>query len=228
VPCDRQPSNGMVNSVDEALWRGQIAYYGRGAADYDATAYGDPVELEARIGALVDRARPTGDVLEIAPGTGLWTERLTRLARTVTVVDAAPEMIEQARQRLRGRDIEFVLADVFDWVPHRRFDTVFFAFWLSHVPSVTFAPFWSLIGNWLADDGRVVFVDEQVGEAAREVYLADSSEIVRRRLTDGSFHQIVKVFRSPADIEGALGRLGWRASVRPDGADWLLGEAWPA
>jgi hypothetical protein len=116
---------------------------------------------------------------------------------------------------------------VFDWVPSRRFDTVFFAFWLSHIPSVSFAPFWSLMGHWLADDGRVVFVDEQVGEAAKEVYLADSSEIVQRRLTDGSVHQIVKVFRSPADLEDALGRLGWRASIRPDGSDWLLGEAWP-
>jgi SAM-dependent methyltransferase len=217
----------MVNCVDEALWRGQIAYYGRGAPDYDATAYGDPVELDARISALIDRVQPVGDVLEIAPGTGLWTEKLTRLARTVTVVDAAPEMIEQARQRLRGRDIEFVLADVFDWVPSRRFDTVFFAFWLSHVPSVSFAPFWSLIGQWLAPDGRVVFVDEQVGEADKEVYVADSSEIVERQLVDGSVHQIVKIFRGPADLDEALGRLGWRASVRLLGADWLLGEAWP-
>jgi 2-polyprenyl-3-methyl-5-hydroxy-6-metoxy-1,4-benzoquinol methylase len=214
----------MVGCVHEALWREQIDYYGRGAAEYDA-GYGDPDEADARIAALVERVRPSGDVLEIAPGTGIWTEKLVRLARTVTAVDAAPEMIQQARRRLRGHDIGFVRSDVFDWVPSRRFDMVFFAFWLSHVPSVSFAPFWSLIGQWLADDGRVVFVDEQVGEAAKEVYLPDSSEIVMRHLADGSFHQIVKVFRSSADLEDALGRLGWRASVRPDGTDWLVGEA---
>jgi hypothetical protein len=48
-----------------------------------------------------------------------------RAARTVTAVDAAPEMIELARRRLRGQEVEFVVADVFEWLPPRRFDTVF-------------------------------------------------------------------------------------------------------
>jgi hypothetical protein len=30
--------------------------------------------------------------------------------------------------------VEFIEADVFAWEPPRRYDTVLFAFWLTHVP----------------------------------------------------------------------------------------------
>jgi len=214
--------------MHEAAQRSQITYYRRRAAEYDVTAYGDLAAADARIAALVDELRPAGDVLEIAPGTGIWTEKLARLARTVTAVDAAPEMIEIARQRVHGQAVEFVVADVFEWVPPRRFDTVFFSAWLSHVPDASFATFWSLLRDWLRAEGRVVFVDELPAEAGKEAFLPGSSELVQRQLADGSRYRIVKVFRSPVDLERALDRLGWRASVRPTGTDWLVGEAWPA
>lgn len=214
--------------MHEPAQQSQITYYRRRAAEYDATAYGDLAAADARIAGLVEQLRPAGDVLEIAPGTGIWTEKLARLARTVTAVDAAPEMIEIAKQRVFGQAVEFVVADVFEWIPPRRFDTVFFSAWLSHVPDASFATFWSLLRDWLGAGGRVVFVDEQPGEAGKEAFLPGSSELVQRQLADGSRYRIVKVFRSPLELERALGRLGWRVSVRPAGSDWLVGEAWPS
>ncbi len=86
----------MVRGMCEAARRDQIAYYRGRAAEYDATAYGDLAAADARILGVVEQVRPAGDVLEIAPGTGIWTQKLARLARTVTAVDAAPEMIELA------------------------------------------------------------------------------------------------------------------------------------
>jgi 2-polyprenyl-3-methyl-5-hydroxy-6-metoxy-1,4-benzoquinol methylase len=211
--------------MGDAVQRNQIGYYRRRAVEYESTAYGQVHGVKARIADLVAQLRPSGDVLELACGTGVWTEALTRFARSVTAVDAAPEMVDLARQRLRGRGIEFVCADVFTWTPQRRFDTVFFAFWLSHVPSERFASFWSLVRRCLADSGRVIFVDEQVGEKAKETYVAGMPEVVVRRLRDGTVHQIVKVFRDCEDIERALAGMGWYARVRPAGSDWLIGEA---
>lgn len=43
---------------------------------------------------------PSGDVLELAGGTGWWTERLARTATTLTVVDASVEPLELSRIRL--------------------------------------------------------------------------------------------------------------------------------
>jgi hypothetical protein len=37
--------------------------------------------------------------------------------------------------------VRFVAADLFTWTPDRRYDVVFFGFWLSHVPAERFASF---------------------------------------------------------------------------------------
>ncbi|MFC6870182.1 hypothetical protein [Haloechinothrix salitolerans] len=46
------------------------------------------------------------------------------------------------------------------WQPDRRYDVVFFEFWLSHVPAERFASFWSLVADCLVSDERVLFVDD--------------------------------------------------------------------
>jgi SAM-dependent methyltransferase len=209
--------------MSDPLWREQVAYYRRRAAEYDATAYGDLPDAGERIAALVERLRPSGDVLEVACGTGMWTRHLAAHARTLTAVDAAPEMVATAR--LRAPSATFVVADVLDWTPPRRWDTVFFAFWLSHVPAAAFDRFWSVIRTALTDDGRVIFVDDRPSAAEAETYVPGSAEVVERRLEDGSRHRLVKLPRDADELSARLGRLGWRADVRPVPPGWLLGEA---
>ncbi|GAA0727264.1 hypothetical protein Drose_12680 [Dactylosporangium roseum] len=66
--------------MDEIL-ADQVGYYRRRANEYDATAYGDVAAARERIARLVAQMRPSGRVLEIACGTGLWTEALVGVAR---------------------------------------------------------------------------------------------------------------------------------------------------
>ena len=70
-----------------------------------------------------------GEVLELAAGTGVWTEQLLRLSERVTAVDAVAEVLELNRARTGGA-AEYLLADLFAWQPPRRFDVCFFGFWL--------------------------------------------------------------------------------------------------
>nr|WP_240940425.1 class I SAM-dependent methyltransferase [Planosporangium flavigriseum] len=182
-------------------------------------------ETSRRIAAVVDALRPTGNVLELACGTGMWTARLARWATTLTAVDAAPEMIELARARTGDAAIRFQVADLFDWCPANRFDVVFFAFWLSHIPRARFAAFWARIAEALAPGGRAVFVDEPIHGGSREVFVGDSGEIVERRLADGSAHRVVRVFWDPLDLQEHLTGLGWRARVRTVSEKWMVGEA---
>ncbi len=213
--------------MTRTLWHEQIAYYRRRAAEYDATSYGDLARASRRIAALAARLRPAGDLLEIACGTGIWTGQLADHARTVTAIDAAPEMIALASQRVTGQKVTFVTADVLHWTPPRRFDTVFFAFWLSHVPASESGRFWSMVRSALARDGRVLFVDDHPATAEHETYIEGSSEVVERQLTDGTRHQLVKRVRDPGELVAELTRLGWQATVRRSGQDWLVGEARP-
>src|SRR5262245_14813164 len=140
---------GMDAATVERLLAEQRRYYRERAPEYDdwwfrragyaletetaARWFADVAELKAALEAF----GPRGDVLELAAGTGVWTEQLLRHADRVTAVDAVAEMLELNRARTRGA-AEYVLADVFEWEPPREFDVCFFGFWHSHVPSQHF------------------------------------------------------------------------------------------
>jgi 2-polyprenyl-3-methyl-5-hydroxy-6-metoxy-1,4-benzoquinol methylase len=210
--------------TDEVL-ADQVDYYRRRAGEYDATAYGDVAAARGRIARLVAEMRPAGSVLEIACGTGLWTEALAGWADTLTAIDAAAETVEIARDRVRSPSVSFEVADVFTWDPGTRFDVIFFSAWLSHVPASRFGQFWELLGGLLATNGRVLFIDEHVDERGKEAYVADRDEVVERRLDDGTTFRVIKNFVDPAELEARLRRLGWECVVRRDGSDWVYGEA---
>jgi 2-polyprenyl-3-methyl-5-hydroxy-6-metoxy-1,4-benzoquinol methylase len=209
--------------IDEVL-ADQVAYYRRRAGEYDVTAYGDDVAAaRAHIARLVAEMRPAGSVLEIACGTGLWTGALAVRADTVTAIDAAPEMVAIARDRVLSEHVSFEVADVFSWDPGTRFDVIFFSAWLSHVPTSRFGRFWQLLGRWLAGGGRVLFVDEHADERGKEAYVAE--EVVERRLADGSTFRVIKNFVEPAELELRLHRMGWDCVIRRASSRWVYGEA---
>jgi 2-polyprenyl-3-methyl-5-hydroxy-6-metoxy-1,4-benzoquinol methylase len=212
--------------TDEVL-SSQADYYRRRAGEYDVTAYGDLVPARARIARLVAEMAPTGTVLEIACGTGLWTEALARVAETVTAIDVAPEAVAIAFDRVRSNNVSFEVTDIFSWKTAARFDVIFFSAWLSHVPGSHFGPFWQLLRELLAKGGRVLFIDEHVEARSKEHYLPEGDEIVERQLLDGSRYRIVKNFVDPEQLERQLRGIGWECRIRRDESDWVCGEALP-
>ncbi|NMO56111.1 class I SAM-dependent methyltransferase [Actinoplanes sp. TBRC 11911] len=203
----------------------QLHYYRLRAGEYDATAFGDVAAASERIARIVGAMRPAGRVLEIACGTGMWTSALAAAADSVTAIDAAPEALAIARDRVRAENVRFEVADVFTYRPGVRFDTIFFSAWLSHVPAARFGEFWAALGGLLAGGGRVLFVDEPVSERAKETYISD--EVVERHLRDGRAFRVVKNFIDPGDLVVRLRRLGWECTMtRDDDAwTWVCGSA---
>ncbi len=214
--------------VTDELLADQVAYYRQRACEYDVTAYADIAAARARIARLVAEMQPTGKVLEIACGTGLWTQALARLADTVTAIDAAAEAVAIARDRVRSENVMFEVADVFTWVTEERFDVIFFSAWLSHVPSSRFEQFWQLLQRLLANGGPVLFIDEHVDVRDKEAYVPGQDEIVERQLRDGRQFRIVKNFVDPERLEHQLREMGWDCEIRRDGSDWIRGHARPA
>src|SRR5262245_25176768 len=133
------------DTEDDAL-RTQRAYYDLYAPHYlraMPTRDVGPAVLELPDAtAVVDELRPTGAVLELACGSGVFTERLARHADTVTAVDASGAMLARNRSEVARPNVRYVQADLFDWRPDRTYDLVFFGFWLSHVPPARFDAFW--------------------------------------------------------------------------------------
>lgn len=214
-----------MDELDERL-REQATYYRAFARQYDG-AYEMREDLRS-LEALVDGLPVTGEVLELACGTGQWTRLLAGRGHRVTAVDAAPEMLALARERVAGLDVEFLEADLFDWRPPRRFDTVFFCFWLSHVPLERFEGFWRMVGDALKPGGQACFIDSSLGDLANEEMVDDyTASSARRPLPDGSTARVVKVFHDPDGLTEALHGLGWSARIWPIGEALLAGAATP-
>ena len=188
----------------------QAAFYRAVAPEYGDHAIRGVSGAEPE--AALETFAPAGDVLELACGPGTWTLELLRHADTVTALDASPEMLAIASDRVGDERIRFVRADVFEWQADRRYDVVFFGFWLSHVPMERFEEFWSRVEGWLEPGGRVFFVDDAY-RTPEELIYGEASPIVQRRLNDGSVHRIVKVPHRPEELEGRLRALGWAITV---------------
>jgi 2-polyprenyl-3-methyl-5-hydroxy-6-metoxy-1,4-benzoquinol methylase len=218
-------------STDHVI-AGQIEYYRARAAEYDAwfnrTGRYDKGEAVNRAwfdeaaGVRADLARVAldgADVLELAPGTGIWTEELARRARRVTAVDASPEMLDINRARL-GADVakvDYVLADLFAWEAEQAYDAVVFCFWISHIPEARLDAFLGTVARALRLGGSVFFLDAQRepdSQAIDHVLPEQGSEVMTRKLDDGRQYTIVKNFWEPSDLERRCAAVGLDVEVR--------------
>lgn len=198
----------------------QVTYYRAIAADYLDKGLDLPGGQE--LAEALEAFRPAGQVLELACGPGVWTGQLLRHATDVTAVDASPEMLAIAAARTAGQPVRFIQADLFTWVPDRRYDVVFIGFWLSHVPLERFAAFWSMVADCLKEDGRVFFADDAY-RTADELIEGPSSSTIRRQLDDGRSYRLVKVPHQPPDLENRLRQLGWNITVTKTAGPFFWG-----
>ena len=167
----------------------------------------------------------TGSVLEIAGGTGWWTARLARTADSLTVVDSSPEVLALNEDRVGRSDVNYVVADLFDWQADSKYDVVFFSFWLSHVPRARFGGFWSLLRSCLAPSGRAFLIDNrndpQPETAAKDPFvLKYDTDLHVRRLRDGSEHRVVSVMYEPGELQSLIEAEGWRAEI--EATRWFI------
>jgi SAM-dependent methyltransferase len=233
-----------ASPVDDVL-ASQIAYYRAHAPKYDdwwsgtgrhdkGDRYRQSWESEIALlrASLIARA-PLGDVLEFAGGTGKWTAELVPLSDSVTVVDAAPEAVAVSQGKIQSEKVTWVIDDIFGHRPTRAYDTVFFSFWLSHVPSERFERFWAGVEQCLTPGGQVLFMDNAHPSLASDIpeladLRADSTEvslagtdsrtdlstgIATRRAADGATYDLIKIWRTAEELQSQLVDLGWDVEV---------------
>ncbi|MGH7067260.1 MAG: class I SAM-dependent methyltransferase [Acetobacteraceae bacterium] len=227
---------------DDLLLAEQVAYYRARAGEYDEWwrregRYDHGAEAKRRWQdevAVVERAleefAPRGDVLELACGTGWWTRRLAEYAQTLTCVDASREVIAINRARLAAaghQSQRYLEADLFGWRAGRRYDVVFFSFWLSHVPPERFEGFWSMVAEALKPHGRVFLIDSwrETTSGAGDPRRPDEAGLQERRLNDGQTFRIIKLFYEPDVLAARLRRSGWRAELHRTEHYFIYGSA---
>jgi demethylmenaquinone methyltransferase/2-methoxy-6-polyprenyl-1,4-benzoquinol methylase len=220
----------LLPAVEELLAE-QVAYYRARAPEYDEgyerrgrhdhgpAANAIWLRELAQVRALLDDVPLDGaQILELAAGTGVWTEALAARGATVTAIDTSPEMLERNRVRLGSlaANVRYQQADVFSWHAQQSFDAVVFCFWITHVPAERLDSFLRGVAGALRPAGWVFFVDNRRGPNALEVAVQTEgmSRVTIRRLNDGQEYRVVKHFWEPAELEDRCRRARLDLTVR--------------
>ena len=193
----------------------QKAYYRARASEYDewflrTGRYNRGIEHTniwfhevQRVIDQLDKHAPFGDVLEFAGGTGLWSQRLSQKADSVTVVDASPEMIEINRERVNNDSVCYIHQDIFEFESE-------------------------IVRSHLKPGGRFFFIDSlKEGRSTAVNHCLpdeDDSETLIRKLNDGREYRIIKIFYKPQELQKKLEGLRFKANVTQTDSFFLLGH----
>lgn len=206
----------------------QIAYYRARAAEYDEWFYrknrfdygeeenrrwfNEATELRERLHRIPKQEH----ILELAPGTGIWTQELVKMCDAITAVDASPEMIAINKAKVQSEKVNYVEADLFKWQATQEYDMIFCGFWLSHVPPEKLDAFLQSIKHALKPDGIFFMIDSRSKQSstAKDQTLPSEGVVMQRVLNDGSNFKVIKVYYETDDLEQVLARNGIIAKAK--------------
>lgn len=206
---------------------GTEEYYAQRAAEYDQV-YAKPErqrDIDA-MGRLVTHELAGRDVLDIAAGTGFWTERYASAARSTTLCDVNEETLRVARSRRAWPShVSFACCDAFalGGVPGV-FDAAFVGFFWSHVDRDDLDRFLVGVIERLDPGAVVVVVDNTYVEGSNHPITrtdAVGNTYQRRRLEDGRAWEVRKNFPADGEVEDRLARHGVMATVTSMTYFWI-------
>lgn len=181
------------------------SYYAARAGEYDRIyqkpeRQSDLRQIEQWLPPLLSGAT----VLEVACGTGYWTQFIAPAASAVVAIDSAPETLEIARQRVSASSVLFEVGDAYALGgTHRSFDAAFAGFWFSHVPLERQREFLAGLNAALAPGARVVLLDNLFVEGSSSAIAEhddNGNTYQHRHLSNGSTHRVLKNFPSEAQL----------------------------
>jgi len=139
-------------------------------------------------------------VIEIAAGTGYWTQFLIKAAQSLVALDAANETFQVARSRLgdKSKQVSWVIGDAYDIPqPSTPYDAAFAGFWFSHVPIARQREFLTGLNRVLKPGAKVVLLDNLYVEGSSTPISeldAEGNTYQNRVLADGTQHCVLKNF----------------------------------
>ena len=185
-------------------------YYARRASEYERI-YDKPERqhelewLRRRIPELF--AGRT--VLEVACGTGYWTQFIARRAAKVHACDINEAVLEIAREKpIAAGRVSFFKADAvtLEGVP-AGCDSAFAGFWWSHVKKSDLARFVQNLAAHLEPGALVGILDNQFAEGSSTAVSrsdAEGNTYQKRRLANGDEYEVLKNFPTADELRRAV------------------------
>jgi SAM-dependent methyltransferase len=187
-------------------------YYAARAAEYDRI-YAKP-ERQRDLRAIeqwLPGVFAGRSVLEIACGTGSWTQFIAAAATRMVALDAATETLQIAQSRVASGKVSFREGDAYRLPAELTgFDGAFAGFWISHVPRARMREFFSGLRAALAAGAKVVLLDNRyVAGNSTPISETDAAgdTYQTRKLDDGSSYRVLKNFPAQDEMRGWLSGL---------------------
>ena len=202
-------------------------YYATRAPYYDAV-YSKP-ERRADIEFLCEYLPQKfggKEILEVACGTGYWTQHIAPVAARMVAIDGTAEPLALARARTVTDNVIFAQADAYA-LPKQFgfFNAAFAGLWFSHVPIEARARFLEGLHGALLPEALVIFVDNNAVQLAEFPIArtdAAGNTYQLRQLRDGSTHRILKNFPSFEELKDLLEPIAKNVVYRDLENFWLL------
>ena len=190
------------------------AYYAARAREYERM-YAKP-ERQAdlrRLETLIPAHFAGRSVLEIACGTGYWTQHIARTARSILATDLAQETLDVASSKdLPENKVRFAIADAFDLPADQGpFEGAYAGFWWSHMRDAECRAFLALLRRCLVPGAVVVLMDNLfVPGSSTPISRTDreGNTWQTRKLDDGSTHEVLKNFPTEGRLLDQIAEFG--------------------
>jgi ubiquinone/menaquinone biosynthesis C-methylase UbiE len=166
-------------------------------------------------------------VLEVACGTGYWTQFIARAAKKVHACDINDAVLEIAREkRIAPGKVEFFKADAvtLENAP-AGCDAAFAGFWWSHVKKSGIEQFVANLSKRLAPGARVVILDNLfVGSSSTPISRRDAegNTYQKRKILTGEEYEVLKNFPTPDELRAAVAPVAREAHLESLTYYWLL------
>jgi SAM-dependent methyltransferase len=174
-------------------------YYRERVEEYEEIYYrDDPVrqEEQRRLAEFIKSTFSGKEVLEVAAGTGYWTQFLSQTARRIVCTDAVPETLEVARKKTFACPIEFREENAYQLsFANSSFESALAMFWFSHVPKRRREEFLVEFHRVLRNGAPVLFADNIYDPAVGGTLVRrpqDPDTYKLRRTADGREHLVLK------------------------------------
>ena len=204
------------------------AYYADRAREYERIYAKAERQTDLRkLEELIPAALSGRKVLEVACGTGYWTQHIARTALQVLATDLTEETLEVARSKsLPEKKVRFAIADAYNLpAAEGPFDGAYAGFWWSHLRHSEIRPFLESLRRCLAPGATVVLMDNRYVEGNSTPISRTDEEgntWQERKLLSGEKHEVLKNFPTEAQLLGQVEGFGVNCRHTPLQYYWLF------
>ena len=166
-------------------------------------------------------------VLEVACGTGYWSQYIARSAKKLYACDINEPVLEIAREKpIPAGRAEFFNANAItlEGVP-AGCDAAFAGFWWSHVPRSGLTQFVANLARKLAPGSLVGILDNQFAEGSSTPISrrdAEGNTYQMRGLANGEQYEVLKNFPTAGELREAVRPVAREAHLETLRYYWLL------